>query len=110
LQKPGREKDRLEPRALKYIISSMKSVAYPLQVPTDLMEEVSSAAKRLNLSKADVLRQSIKLGLPRLKEQLSARMGRVTNVDPLSAAVLERLYREREDDDQSIRRFIKAQP
>ncbi len=88
----------------------MKSVAYPLQVPSDLMEEVGSTAKSLNPSKADVLRQSIKLGLPRLKEQLSARSGRVTNVDPLPATVLERLYRERTDDDKSIRRFIKAQP
>ena len=88
----------------------MKSVAYPLQVPNDLMEEVGSTAKSLNLSKADVLRQSIKLGLPRLKEQLSARSGRVTNVDPLPATVLERLYRKREEDDESIRRFIKAQP
>ena len=88
----------------------MKSVAYPLQVPTDLMDEVGCAAKSLNLSKADVLRQSIKLGLPRLKEQLSPRIGRVTNVDPLPTAVLDRLYRQRQDDDQSIRRFIKAQP
>src|SRR5262249_54708527 len=87
----------------------MKSVAYPLQVPTDLMDEVGSAAKSLNLSKADVLRQSIKLGLPRLKEQLSAQTGRVTNVDPLPSAVLDRLYRNRQDDD-SIRQFIKSQP
>jgi hypothetical protein len=88
----------------------MKGVAYPLQMPTDLMAEVGSAAKSLNLSKADVLRQSIKLGLPRLKEQLSARAGRVTNVDPLPTAILDRLYCEREDDDESIRRLIKAQP
>jgi hypothetical protein len=88
----------------------MKSVAYPLQVPTDLMNEVGSTAKSLNLSKADVLRQSIKLGLPRLRKQLSAQIGRVTNVDPLPTAVLDRLYRERQDDDGSIRRFIKAQP
>jgi len=85
----------------------MKSVAYPLQVPTDLMAEVGSTAKSLNLSKADVLRQSIKLGLPRQKEQLSARTGRITNVDPLPPAVLDRLYREREDDEKSIRRLIK---
>ena len=88
----------------------MKSVAYPLQVPIDLMDEVGATAKSLNLSKADVLRQSIKLGLPRLKERLTARIGRVTNVDPLPSAVLNRLYRAREDDDGSIRRFIKAQP
>ena len=88
----------------------MKSVAYPLRVPTDLMNEVGAAAKSLHLSKADVLRQSIKLALSRPKERLSARTGRVTNVDPLPTAVLDRLYRAREDDDQSIRRFIKVQP
>ncbi len=52
----------------------------------------------------------IKLGLPKLREQLSAKVGRVTNVDPLPTRVLERLYRERQDDDSSIRRFIAAQP
>ena len=48
--------------------------------------------------------------MPRLREQLSAKAGRVTNVDPLPDRVLEKLYREREDDDASIRRFIAAQP
>jgi hypothetical protein len=88
----------------------MKSIAYPLQVPTDLMDEVCAVAKSLNLSKADVLRQSTKLGLPRLKQHLSAGTGRVTNVDPLPTAVLDRLYRQREDDGESVRRFLRAQP
>src|SRR2546427_5083105 len=88
----------------------MASTQYPLQVPDDLMAEVESTAKSVQLSKADVMRQSIKLGLPKLREQLSAEAGRVTNVDPLPDRVLKKLYREREDDDASIRRFIAAQP
>jgi hypothetical protein len=88
----------------------MTSSQYPLQVPDDLMAEVESTAKSVHLSKADVMRQSIKLGLSKLREQLSARSGRITNVDPLPGRVLAKLYREREDDDVSIRRFIAAQP
>ena len=61
----------------------MASTQYPLQVPDDLMAEVEATALRVHLSKAAVMRQSIKLGLPKLREQLSVKAGRVTNVDPL---------------------------
>jgi hypothetical protein len=56
------------------------------------------------------MRLSKKLGLPMLREKLSMQTGRVTNVDPLPDKVLDQLYRERKDDDASIRRFIAAQP
>jgi hypothetical protein len=36
--------------------------------------------------------------------------GRVTSIDPLPAANMEKLYRKRKDDAQSIRLFIAAQP
>ena len=88
----------------------MASTQYPLQVPDDLMAEVEATALRVHLSKAAVMRQSIKLGLPKLREQLAAKAGRVTNVDPLPERVLKKLYRERKDDDASIRRLIAAQP
>jgi hypothetical protein len=74
------------------------------------MAEVESTAKRLTLSKADVMRQSMRLGLPRLREQLAAQGGRITSDDPLPDAVLNRLYAEREEDEAAIRRFIAAQP
>ena len=74
------------------------------------MAEVEATALRVHLSKAAVMRQCIKLGLPKLREQLSAKAGRVTNVDPLPDGVLKRLYCKREDDDASIRRLIAAQP
>src|SRR5712692_2434113 len=84
------------------------STQYPLQVPEALMAEIESTAESVHLSKADVMRQSIKLGLPKLRQHLGA--GRVTNVEPLPPAVLERLYRERRDDDPAIRKLIAAQP
>ena len=85
------------------------STQYPLQIPDELMGEIESTATRVHLSKAEVMRQSIKLGLPKLRQQLSG-PDRVTNVDPLPESVMHRLYEERQDDDASIRKFIAGQP
>ena len=49
----------------------MKTDTYPLAVPSDLLVEVRQAAQETGLSMADTMRQSIRLGLPKLKEQLS---------------------------------------
>jgi hypothetical protein len=51
--------------------SSMKSETYPLAMPPDLLTEMRQAAKRTNLSIADAMRQSMRLGLPKLVGQLS---------------------------------------
>jgi len=59
----------------------MKSETYPLAVPEDLLKEVRKTAKETGLSLADAMRQSIKLGLPRLREQLSSKQ-----LKPLSKA------------------------
>ena len=53
-------------------VSSMKTDTYPLAVPSDLMGELRRCARETGLSVADTMRQSMKLGLPKLKEQLSA--------------------------------------
>ena len=50
----------------------MKTGTYPLAVPTKLLREVRKAARQTGLSMADTMRQSMKLGLPKLVEQLSA--------------------------------------
>jgi hypothetical protein len=49
----------------------MKTQTYPLAVPTDLLKAVRKTANETGLSLADTMRQSIKLGLPRLRDQLS---------------------------------------
>jgi hypothetical protein len=48
--------------------------------------------------------------LPNLRKKLCERARRVTNIDPLPAATMDKLYREREDDENSIQQFIAAQP
>jgi hypothetical protein len=42
-----------------------------LVAPPDLLGEVRQASQDLGLSMADIMRQSMKLGLPKLREQLS---------------------------------------
>ena len=51
--------------------SSMKTDTYPLAVPRDLLRDLRKAARETGLSIADTMRQSMKLGLPKLREQLS---------------------------------------
>jgi hypothetical protein len=72
--------------------------------PPDFLNEVKQAAKEAGLSTADTIRQSAKLGLPQFREQTAR--GRVANVAPLPDSVAWRLYAEREEDADSIRRSI----
>ncbi len=48
----------------------MKGETYPLAMPTDLLQEIRQTAKATGLSMADAMRQSMRLGLPKLREQL----------------------------------------
>jgi len=89
-------------------VSTMKSVTYPIALPVDFLKEFKRAAKEAGVSTADTIRQSAKLGLPKFREQTAS--GRVTNVTPLPDSVARKLYAEREEDMDSIRRFIAAQP
>ena len=85
----------------------MKSETYPLAMPPDLYVEVRRTAKQTGLSLAEAMRQSMKLGLPKLRDQLA--VGRVTNIDPLPAKVARRLYSMPDDDTDGIKQFMAAQ-
>lgn len=85
----------------------MKSETYPLAVPADLLREVRRTAKNAGLSLAEAMRQSLRLGLPRLREQFA--VGRVTNVEPLPPTTARRLYSIPDDDEAGIRVFMAAQ-
>jgi hypothetical protein len=52
----------------------------------------------------------VKRNLHELRERLRVGASRVTNIDPLPDASMEQLYRERKDDEKSIRLFMAAQP
>src|SRR5437868_3133793 len=88
--------------------SSMKSETFPLAMPKDLLGAVRRAAKQTGLSMADTMRQSMKLGLNRLVEQLGAHR-RITNVDPLPDEVLDRIYSRPERDEKGLDRWVRSQ-
>ena len=89
----------------------MKSETYPLPMPGDLAAQVKKAAKETGLSKADVMRQSIRIGIPQLVGRLSKKSP-LTNVEPLPDEVLDRLYKERDDDADldGVKKLMAAQP
>jgi hypothetical protein len=49
----------------------MKNNTYPLAVPSELLAELRECAEVTGLSVADTMRQSMKLGLPKLRAHLS---------------------------------------
>ena len=85
----------------------MKTEVYPLAVPIELYEEVRKTAKAASLSIADIMRLSLKAGLPLVSAQLDA--GRVTNVEPVPYRVARKLYEQPEDDEEGIRLLMSAQ-
>jgi hypothetical protein len=87
--------------------SYMKSKTFPLAVPADLLKEVRNAAADTGLSMADTMRQSMRLGLPKLRDQLAC--SPITNVPPLAKAAARALYSQPEDDAESTRIFMAPQ-
>jgi len=51
----------------------MKADTYLLAVPPDLLGELRQASQDLGLSMADIMRRSMKLGLPKLREHFPPR-------------------------------------
>ncbi len=70
----------------------MKTETYPWAVPRDLLGELRRASEDLGLSVANIMRQSMKLGLPKLREQLAAESPR--KLKPLSKAESRRCYQQ----------------
>jgi len=66
----------------------MKTTPYPLAMPADLLGEVREVAAATGLSLAAAMRQSMKLGLPRLREQLAA----IATVKPFTPAEAKRAF------------------
>jgi hypothetical protein len=76
------------------------------RVNAEVLGEMNQAAKQTGLSTADVMRQSAKIGLPKLLGQMGA--GRITNVVPLPDKIARALYSQPEEDADSIRTFMEA--
>lgn len=88
----------------------MKTTSYPLAVPDDLLAEIRETAAATGLSLAAAMRQSMKLGLPKLREQLAptsplkpftpAEARRAFTTDPEADPTATRLARRRRPEPQ----------
>jgi hypothetical protein len=83
----------------------MKTDTYPLAVPPDLLGEVRQASRDLGLSMADIMRQSMKLGLPKLRDQLSPK-----NLKPMSKAEARRCYRQPNREFDALEHHLASLP
>lgn len=70
----------------------------PLAMPADLLNQIKQTADDSHLSSADIMRQAIRAGLPKVRKSL-AQGSRITNVEPLPGKVMDRIYRKRPADD-----------
>jgi hypothetical protein len=65
---------------------------YPLRLSGELLRQIREAARGTHLEQSEVVRQSIRLGLPRLLKELSE-SSPLTNVKPFPKGALARAYR-----------------
>ena len=86
----------------------MKTDTYPLAVPADLLGEVRQASQDLGLSMADIMRQSMKLGLPKLREKLSPNP--LKNLTPLSRAESRRCYQQPNPEFDALEHHLAGLP
>ena len=86
----------------------MKTDTYPLAVPPDLLGEVRQASLDLGLSMADIMRQSMKLGLPKLREQLSP--DPLRKLKPLSKAESRRCYQRPNPEFDELEHHLASLP
>jgi hypothetical protein len=87
--------------------SSMKTTSYPLAVPEDLLLEVRETAAATGLSLAAAMRQSMRLGPPRLREQLAP----TATIKPFTKAEARRAFGpDPEGDDLAARLARRRRP
>lgn len=75
----------------------------------ELSRQVRQAARLSGLSLAEMMRQSIKAGLPKVTEALAVKAGRLTLVEPVPDEVWERIYAKPDDDAEVIRDAMAKQ-
>ena len=88
---------------------SPKEYNYPLRPASEDAQAVNEVCRQSHVSFSRVVAPSVRRALPEVRETLSAQTTRITNVDPLPARSLKRLYGEADDDADSIRLFMNAQ-
>jgi len=84
------------------------SSRYPLRLDGQDRQAAESLAAESGHSLQDVLRLAVRKGLPQARAAL-CRGERITKVEPLSDAVLDRIYAESDADEAGTLRFMAAQ-
>lgn len=87
----------------------MASAVYPLPMDEELAREVAKAAEETGLSRAELMRQALAFGLPKVVKALRRNPVRITAVEPWPARQARALYRQEDDDAPQIRRLLTAQ-
>ena len=87
----------------------MKSETYPLALPADLLKEVRKAAKKTGLSMADAMRQSMKLGLPKLVEELSMEQV-LKNLKPMTSEECRNCWQEPNEEFDALEHHCATHP
>ena len=81
---------------------SDKAMPYQLLLPGGLRKRIRDAARSVKLSQADLMCQSMELGMPLLLNRLARSSERVTNVEPWPRGALTRAHRQVEADWQEV--------
>jgi hypothetical protein len=90
------------------MIKATKTRSYPLRLPETDAQAVDRVCAESKASFNRVISLCVRKGIDQVRQALSG-SGRITNVDPLPAAVAARLYAQADDDSESTRLFMAAQ-
>ena len=70
----------------------MKNATYPLAIPEELLAEVRETSIETGLSMADAMRQSMRLGLPKLRRRLARGKSPALPLKPFTRAEAKRAF------------------
>ncbi len=87
----------------------MASAVYPLPMNEELARTVRQTALEAGMSRAEVMRQALRVGLPKVRAALRRTQGRLTCVEPLPTQRVRLLYAQKDDDRVQIGRLMAAQ-
>src|SRR3954463_15581956 len=73
--------------------SYMKNATYPLAMSEELLAQVRETSMETGLSMADAMRQSMKLGLPELRQRLGRKKSPAVNLKPFTKAEARQAFR-----------------
>lgn len=76
--------------------------SYASRLPSDAARRLAEAKKVTGLSVNDLIVQCVRINLATVASALAPKPGRVTNVEPLPKAVLDRIYSTRKDDTEGL--------